>query len=374
MVRVLAAPQEFKGSASAAEVAWAIAAGIRRAAPGAEVDECPLSDGGPGFLEVLHAARDGRLLRAAVHDPLGRPKEAEFLILDDGTAVIEAARANGLALLRPEERDPLRADTFGVGELIARALEERPRRLVIGVGGSATNDGGAGMARALGARLWDGAGRPLPPGAAALAEVARIDWEPPASLSGIETLVAADVRNPLLGPEGATAVYGPQKGAGPAEIDLLEGALTRWAAAVRRSLGFDMATVRGGGAAGGLAAGLAAFLGARIVSGFGLVAEAVGLEERMARADVVVTGEGRFDGQSLDGKVTGQVLLQARRMGKRTALFVASLAEGAEVPPGTEVIDLAALEPETARRMARVRELLETAAEDWAARALAGVP
>ncbi len=374
MARVLAAPQEFKGSASAAQAARAIATGIRRAAPGAEVDECPLSDGGPGFLEVLHAARGGSLLRAAVHDPLGRPKEAEFLVLDDGTAVIEAARANGLALLQPEERDPLRADTYGVGELIARALEKRPRRLVIGVGGSATNDGGAGMARALGARLWDGAGRPLPPGAAALAEVARIDWEPPAPLSGVETVVAADVRNPLLGPEGATAVYGPQKGANPAAVDLLEAALTRWAAAVRRSLGFDMAAVPGGGAAGGLAAGLAAFLGARIVSGFELVAQALRLDERMARADVVVTGEGRFDAQSLQGKVTGQVIMRARRTGKRAVVFAASLGEGAEVPPGTEVIDLAALEPDTARRIARVRELLENAAADWAARALAGVP
>ncbi|GBD24293.1 Glycerate 2-kinase [bacterium HR29] len=374
MVRVLAAPQEFKGSASAAEVARALAAGIRRAVPGAAVDECPLSDGGPGFLEVLHAARGGRILRTTVHDPLGRPREAEFLVFEDGTAVIEAAQANGLALLRPEERDPLRADTFGVGELIARALEGRPRRLVIGVGGSATNDGGAGMARALGARLWDSAGRPLPPGAAALADIARIDWEPPASLAGVEAVVAVDVRNPLLGPDGATAVYGPQKGADPAEVDLLEAALTRWAAAVRRSLGFDMAAVPGGGAAGGLAAGLAAFLGARIASGFDLVAEAVALEERLTRADVVVTGEGRFDGQSLQGKVTGQVLALARRKGKPTAIFVASLAEGVAAPADATLIDLAVLEPDPSLRMAHVRELLEEAAAGWAARTLAGTP
>jgi len=372
MARVLVAPQEFKGSATAGEAAEAIAAGIRRSLPSAEIDCCPLSDGGPGFLAVLQAARGGRPVPATVHDPLGRQREASFLMLEDGTAVIEAAQANGLALVRPEERDPLRADTAGVGELIARALEERPRRIFIGVGGSATNDGGAGMARALGARLWDGAGRPLGPGAAPLAAVARIDWEPPAALAGVDVVVAADVRNPLLGPDGATAVYAPQKGAGPAELDVLEAALTRWAAAVRRSLGFDMAAVPGGGAAGGLAAGLAAFLGARIVSGFELVAEPVGLAARMAASDAVATGEGRFDRQSLQGKVTGEVIRRAQQLGKPTVLFAGSVEGDARAATAAELVALSLVEPDVQQRMARVRELLEEAAARWAARALAG--
>lgn len=370
MARVLVAPQEFKGSARAVEAAKAIATGIVHGAPGSMVDQCPLSDGGPGLLDVLYAARGGEFVSAPVSDPLGRTIEARYLVLGDGTAVIEAAQANGLALLRPEERDPLRADSHGVGELIAHALRRRPRRLVIGVGGSATNDGGAGMARALGAALWDVTGQPLLRGAAALVDLARLDWDPPAELAEVDVVVAVDVRNPLLGADGATAVYGPQKGAKPADIDLLEAALTRWAAVVRRARGVDIATLPGGGAAGGLAAGLVAMLGARIVSGFELVAEVVGLQARMESADFVATGEGQFDEQSWQGKVVGEVVHRGQALGKATVIFAGNVGLGARIPESVELIDLARFQADETARMAEVCELLSRAAADWAARAL----
>ena len=361
-MRVLVAPQEFKESLTAEQAADAIARGIAGAQPGWTVEALPLADGGPGFLAALARAAGGDLRPAATHDALGRARTAHVLdVPETGTCAVEAAMANGLALIAPEERDPLRAGTEGVGELIAAALGEGARRIVVGVGGSATSDGGAGMARALGARFRDGAGRDLPPGAGPLAELARIDWTPPQALAGVEVLVATDVTNPLTGPNGAAAVFGPQKGASPRDVDAIEAALQRYAAVTERSLGVAIAGMAGAGAAGGLAGGLAAFLGGRILSGFDVVAEAVGLAERLRRADLVVTGEGRYDGQSEQGKTVGRLRRMAAEAGVPCAVF-AGRAEGAP----EDVRTLAELEPDAGASMRNAAALLEELAGRWA--------
>jgi glycerate 2-kinase len=360
VTRVLVAPQEFKGSLSADEAADAIAKGIRRRHPDWEIDTLPMSDGGPGLLDALRRAVKADTAAAVVQDPLGRRVLGRYIRLrESGDVVIEAAQANGLWHVTPNERDPLYSDTAGVGELIADALNVPTKRIIVGVGGSATTDGGAGMAIALGARFSDAAGEPLAPGGAPLAELVRIDWQRPTFADGVEFLVATDVTNPLLGPNGAAAVYAPQKGASAAQVDILEAALHRYAAVVRRSLGVDISQLPGGGAAGGLAAGLVAFLGARIESGFDLVASTVHLQERLARADLIVTGEGNFDGQSLQGKVTGRIVEMAAKAGKRTVVFAGRISSPPpRVPGGTTVRALLELEPDAATAMRMAGKLL----------------
>ena len=361
-MRVLVAPQEFKESLTAEEAAAAIARGIAQAKPEWTIEELPLSDGGPGFLAALARATQGRVREVATHDALGRARGAQVLdIAETGTCAVESAMANGLALIAPEERDALRASTEGVGELIAAALEGGPRRIVVGVGGSATSDGGTGMARALGARFRDGAGRDLPAGAGALADLARIDRSPPQSLAGVGVLVATDVTNPLVGPRGAAAVFGPQKGASPDDVEAIEAALQRYAAVVERSLGVALADMPGAGAAGGLAGGLVAFLGGRIMSGFDVVAEATGLAERLGRADLVVTGEGRFDGQSGQGKTVGRIREMAAEAGI-PCVVLAGRAEGAS----GEVRTLAEIEPDRDASMRNAAALLRELAGRWA--------
>jgi glycerate kinase len=354
-MRVLVAPQEFKGSLGADEAATAIRAGLRRARPSWQFDILPFSDGGPGFIDALRRAVVADTAAEIVEDALGRQVLGRFIIFRaDHSVAIEAAQANGLYHLAPADRDPLRADTFGVGQLVAAALATSPPRMVIGVGGSATTDGGAGMARALGARFLDEAGSDLPRGGAVLANLAAIGWSPPPALQGVEIVVACDVTNPLVGPKGAAAVYGPQKGATPAQVDILEAALVRYAAVVKRSLGIDIATLPGGGAAGGLAAGLYAFLGARLASGFDIVAEATGLAARFSAADLIVTGEGSFDSQSLQGKTTGRLIEMARAAGKPCVVF-AGRTDG----EGPTVLSLSALEPDPAASMRNAAALLE---------------
>jgi glycerate kinase len=370
-VRIVIAPQEFKGSLSATEAARAIAEGLRRTLPDAELDLAPMADGGPGTVEALVTAGGGRRLTSTVGGPLGRPVEAAWGLLDEGrTAVIEMAAASGLVLLRAEERDARRAGTYGTGQLIAAALEVGCRRLIIGLGGSATNDGGAGMAQALGARLTDDEGRDLPPGGAALARLARIDVSGLESrLRGCQVLGATDVTNPLCGPQGASAVYGPQKGASPADVEELDAALARYATVIERDLGKRVAEVPGAGAAGGIGAGLIAFLDAHLRSGAELVAEVVGLEKRIAGADLVVTGEGRLDAQTAYGKTVATVARLARGQGRRVVALAGRVDDaqaacsvlGLEaalsiVPSGTGGL------PE-AEVMARAAELLSAAAE-----------
>jgi glycerate kinase len=367
-VRLLIAPQEFKGSLTAAEAARAMAEGLGRALPGVELDLAPMADGGPGTVEVLVTAGGGRRLTATVADPLGRPVEAAWGLLEEGaTAVIEMAAASGLVLLRPEERDARRTSTYGTGQLIAAALEAGCRRLVIGLGGSVTNDGGAGMAQALGARLTDEEGRDLPTGGAALARLARID------VSGLDgrlrrcrVLGATDVTNPLCGPHGASAVYGPQKGASPADVAELDAALAHYAAVIERDLGKRVAEVPGAGAAGGIGAGLIAFLDAELRPGAELVAEVVGLENRIALADLVVTGEGRLDAQTAYGKTVATVARMARGQGRPVVALAGSIDDPQEACLALGLEAALAIVPGAlpeAEAMARAPELLAAAAE-----------
>ena len=354
-MHVLIAPQEFRGSLSADEAAHAIAKGLRRVHPDWTLDRCPMSDGGPGLLDALRFAVKADTCAAIVRDPLGRQVLARYLrVRESGDLVVEAAQANGIWHVKPGERNPLFSDTAGVGDLLRDAIEATgAKRVMIGVGGSATTDGGAGMAQALGARFTDMAGNPLPPGGAPLADLARIDWQRPAFLAGVTIDVATDVTNPLIGPNGTATIYGPQKGASPADVDVLEAALVRYAAVVRRQLGVDIAYLPGAGAAGGLAAGLVAFLGAKIGSGFDLVAAAVHLASRLAAADLVITGEGSFDAQSLQGKVSGRIIEMAHAEGKRV-IVLAGRAEGTAAGVRT----LAELESDPAVTMANAGPLL----------------
>ncbi|MCE7928042.1 MAG: glycerate kinase [Dehalococcoidia bacterium] len=358
-MRVLVAPQEFKGSLSAEEAVDAIAAGIRRARPGWSLDLLPMSDGGPGFVDAMRRATRADTVGIVTHDALGRRLLGRYVVLrDGGTAMIEAAQANGLVHIRPEERDALSAGTFGVGELISAALAGDPPMVVVGVGGSATTDGGAGMARALGARFLDKAEHDLPPGGGPLVHLDRIHWERPIALDSVDFVVATDVTNPLLGPSGAAAVYAPQKGASAEDVRLLERALERYAHVVERDLGISIASLPGGGAAGGLAAGLAAFLGARVVSGFDVVAGATNLAGRLAAASIVVTGEGSFDTQSLQGKTTGRLLEMCRAAGKPCVVLAGRSDTGA--------LTLESLEPGLEASMERAAELLSELAARWA--------
>src|SRR3989441_2467298 len=329
--RVIVAPQSFEGAADAVAVASAIARGVRRAWPDALVEEMPLADGGEGTVRALVRATNGSLRVTRVHDPLGREIDAEWGVLGDGvTAVVEMAAASGLPLLDVKERDPRVASTRGTGELILAAATSGAHRIVVGIGGSATNDGGAGMARAFGYRFLDRDGTELPEGGAALARLARIDGQTDPRLIRPAIEVACDVRNPLLGPEGASAVYGPQKGATPEMVRELDAALARYADVVEAFVGRPIRDVPGAGAAGGLGAGLLAFLDARLVSGAELVLRAVGFVDRLRGADLVITGEGRIDRQSGYGKLTGAVTAAARRAGVPVLAVAGGLGEGHE--------------------------------------------
>jgi glycerate 2-kinase len=302
-VRVLIAPDCFGGTLTATEAAEAIAGGWRAAAPADQLVLRPLADGGPGFVEVLHGALGGRLHRASVSDPRGRPVEATWLE-HDATAYVESAQACGLHLVAKAERDALTAGTVGVGELIAAARDAGVHTIVVGLGGSASTDGGAGMLAALGAAALDAAGSVLPAGGGALADCARLAGLP--DLGGIRLVAASDVENPLLGTHGAARVFGPQKGADEAGVHRLERALSRWADVLAEATGRDVRAEPGAGAAGGLGFALLA-IGATRVSGAGLVRELTGLDEAMAGVELVVTGEGSFDWQSLRGKLVTSV-------------------------------------------------------------------
>ena len=313
-MRVVVAPQEFKGSLTAREAADCIANGVRDALPDAEIDAVPMSDGGAGLVDALVSARAGEIVLTRVHDPLMRPVDAAWALLADGTAAIEMAAASGLVLLRDDERDPIRATTFGTGELIRAALDRGCAEIIVGVGGSATVDAGAGALQALGARLLDADGQEIGVGGGSLARLDRIDASGmDARLRHARLRVACDVTNTLCGPEGAAAMFGPQKGARPEDVAPLDAALRRFADVVQRDCGVDVLAMRGSGAAGGLGAGLAGVAGAALESGFALVAGAVGLEGRIAAANFVITGEGKLDAQTSHGKTADGVAALARK-------------------------------------------------------------
>jgi len=315
-VKICVAPDSFKESLTAVEAAEWMARGVRRACPDCEIDAVPMADGGEGTVAALVNATGGSVERAEVTGPLGERVEAAFGVLGDGaTAVIEMAAASGLELVPPGRRNPMLATTYGTGELIGAALDTGARRIIVGIGGSATVDGGVGMAQALGAHFCDESGDEVGRGGQALADIARIDLthlDGRACRSTIE--VACDVDNPLTGPSGAAPVYGPQKGATAEMVERLDRNLAHLAAVVRRDLGRDVEHIPGAGAAGGLGAGLVAFLGARLRPGVEIVMEAVGLRRRMAGCDLVITGEGKLDAQTAHGKAPAGVAGIAREL------------------------------------------------------------
>jgi glycerate kinase len=333
-MKVVVAPQALKGSLSAVAVGEAIARGVAAAVPAAQVDVVPVADGGEGTVRALVGATGGVLHSATVTGPLGTPVEAEYGVLDAAAGrigVIEMASASGLPLVSAARRDPRVATTFGTGELIRAALDEGCRELLIGIGGSATNDGGAGMAQALGARLVDAAGCELPRGGAALAHLDRIDAsELDARLRDTRVRVACDVTNPLCGPTGASAVYGPQKGASPAMVAELDAALAHFALIVHRDLSVAVADLPGAGAAGGLGAGLLAFAHAELVPGALLVLEVLDFARHVSGAALVITAEGRLDAQTAYGKAVAAVARAAQRADARVIALAGSIAASAE--------------------------------------------
>ncbi|KFU76593.1 glycerate kinase [Amycolatopsis lurida] len=311
MTRVVIAPDKFKGSLTAVEAAEAIAHGVRDALPEAEVSSCPVADGGEGTLDVLVAA-GGRLVELPVRGPLDDTVDARYVMLD-GTAYIESARACGIEFVKPSPEVALAAHTWGVGELLAHALDNGARRLVLTVGGTASTDGGAGMLAALGAGVFDAFGAPVGLGGGTLGRVAVAELGPARErLGSVEVAVATDVTNPLLGPRGAAAIFGPQKGAGPREVEQLDASLSRWARALRNAGTPDVSDLPGAGAGGGVAAGAIAGLGASVESGFQLIAGLTGVADAIEHADLVITGEGSLDEQSLDGKAPAGIAARAQ--------------------------------------------------------------
>lgn len=330
---MVVAPTAFKGTLGPTVVARAMAGGVGAVWPEAAVIERPLSDGGNGLLEACQAMDGGAIEEHEVSGPLGDRVRARILRCDS-RAVIESAEACGLHLVPPGRREPLRASTRGVGELLKMAVERGAGELVLGLGGSATVDGGTGMARALGWRFLDAGGRPLAEGGGALRQLARI--EPPAQGIAAPVVALCDVENPLLGPLGAAHVYAPQKGADPAAVAVLEEGLGRLAGVIEEELGRSVADLPGVGAAGGLGAGALAFLDASLVAGALWMIERAGLPDLVRAADLVVTGEGHFDVQSGMGKVTGRVL-DAATAADVPALLVCGRVDG-PLPPGVEAV------------------------------------
>ena len=335
--RLLLCPNAFKGSLTAMQAAQAMRDGIARIGADSpfrfETILMPLADGGDGTLETLTAASGGEIFRETVTGPLGLPVTARWGRMggvQSHTAVIEMAEAAGLRLLRPAEYDPEHAATFGVGELMLAALAAGCRTLLIGIGGSATNDGGAGMAQALGARFLDAAGNELPPGGTALHRLARIDRSDFRLPAGTRVIVACDVDNPLTGAHGAAHIYGPQKGATMEQAERLDDALRHYGGMLREQIGADTANRPGAGAAGGLGAGLMAFCGAELRPGIDLVMEATGFEAALRGCALALTGEGRLDGQTGRGKVIAGVAKKAQAAGVPVIALVGALADGAE--------------------------------------------
>ncbi|MCD6507748.1 glycerate kinase [Candidatus Poribacteria bacterium] len=332
-MRIVIAPDSFKGSLTALEAANAIEEGLKRVFPKAEIVKVPMADGGEGTVQSLVDATGGRIVKKVVTGPLGDKVEAQFGILGDGrTAVIEMASASGLPLVPPDKRNPMVTTTYGTGELIKAALDMGCRRFIIGIGGSATNDGGGGMAQALGVKLLDKDGNDIPFGGGGLLKLDRIDistLDP--RIAESEIVVACDVDNPLTGPRGAARVYSPQKGATPEMVEILDKALERFAEAVKRDLGRDIKDVPGAGAAGGLGAGLMAFLNAKLQLGVDIVIEATGLEEKVKGADLVITGEGGIDSQTVYGKTPIGVAKVAKKFGIPVLAVAGGISDDASV-------------------------------------------
>ena len=331
-MKVVVAPNAFKGSLSAPQAAAAIARGVREVFPEAEVVEIPVADGGDGTLEALVTAHRGDYTPAEVEGPLGEPVQAAYGLIDQGrTAVVELASASGLVLLAPANRDPRRTSTYGFGQLLEAARMAGVDHVIAGIGGSATNDGGAGMAQALGYGLLDATGHNLSRGGAALLQLERIDASRvDAGWRLLRVDVACDVTNPLTGPNGASFVYGPQKGADRQTVRVLDRALAHLADVIERDLGKRVTEIPGAGAAGGTGAGLIAFLDARLMPGAALVVDASGFDSQLKDAQLVITGEGRVDSQTAYGKAPGEVARRAKAAGIPTLLIAGTKGAGWE--------------------------------------------
>lgn len=343
-MKVVCAPDSYKEALSAVDAATALARGARGVLPSADVVELPVADGGEGTTETLMAAMGGQLIAVDITDALGRPRTAELgWVASERLAVVDVAQGAGLHHIEVELRDPYRSCSSGVGHLVTAALDLDPRRVVIGLGGSATNDGGAGMISALGGRLLDSNRRPVTPTPEGMNNVASLNLsELDPRLAGVEVILASDVTNPLLGPDGATAVFGPQKGVTPARVPVIKTVLAGWADVLETATGREVRDLPGAGAAGGLGAAFLALTGATLRPGLEVVAEAVGLEEAVRDADLVLTGEGRIDGQTRFGKTPWGVAEIARRHGVPVVML------GGEVrPAGRALIDdtIVAVEP-----------------------------
>lgn len=332
-MKILIAPDSFKESLSALEVAQHIAAGVRRVFPEAVIQQVPLSDGGEGLTESLTAAMGGVLERHQVTGPRGEKVSAVYGLVGNHTAIIEMAQASGLELVPRDQRDPMTATTFGTGELVRVALDKGCRTIIIGIGGSATNDGGAGLAQALGAKLLTSTGQEIGRGGGGLLQLDHIDisqLDP--RLAETAVRVACDVTNPLYGPNGAAHIYGPQKGADPVMVETLDRALQHWAEVIYRDLGLEVAHIPGAGAAGGLGAGLVAFAGGKLQPGLELVMDALDMEAILSSGlDLIITGEGSINGQSLFGKVPVGLARRAKQHGVPVVVIVGSIGPGSEV-------------------------------------------
>ncbi len=332
-MKVAIAPDSFKGSMTALEAAKCIERGLKRALFGVTCRTIPMADGGEGTVRAIVDATDGRFISRTVQDPLRRKIQSMFGISGDGrTAVIEMAAASGLALLKPRERNPMKTTTFGTGELIRHALSLNVKHILIGIGGSATNDGGMGLAQALGVRFLDARSRKIGSGGGVLKKLDRIEvsgLDP--RLKHVKVEVACDVDNPLTGPHGAAKVYAPQKGATVAMVRELDTGLSHFAKIVKRDVGPDIATVPGSGAAGGLGGGLMAFLGGKLRPGIDIVIDSVKLAQRIKGCDLVITGEGRLDNQTAFGKTPHGVARVAKRAGLPVIAICGSLGEDPQI-------------------------------------------
>jgi glycerate 2-kinase len=358
-VRILIAPDKFKGSLNAREVAESIATGLRDVLPDATIEIVPVADGGEGTADVICQARAGDWVTCAAHDALGRSITARYAWLrDQSTAVMEMSEAAGMWRIASRERDPVRANTYGAGEMLLEAGRRGARKVIIGLGGSATNDGGFGMARALGFRFLDRNGVELSGPVSDLLGLDQILRPRDPSLPDV--IGAVDVRNPLLGERGATRTFGPQKGATPGQLEALEEALARLADVVTRDLGCDFRESAGAGAAGGLGFGLMSFCGATIRPGFDIVAEMLDLGVAVAHSDVVITGEGSLDDQTLEGKAPAGMARLARKLGKRVFAIVGRATQN---PGVLEIFDgvfaLATPSIPSEEAMMRTKELLQ---------------
>jgi glycerate kinase len=381
-MKVVIAPDSFKDAMRASEAAKRIAQGLRAVAVDAEIDACPIADGGEGFLDAIANAQPIASRRETpTFDPLMRSISGAWVTIDDPrdgrrSAVLDLASASGLERLESHERNPCATTTFGTGVLIEQALLEGADRVVLGIGGSATNDAGLGIAEALGATFFDDRGRPIDDVVTGgeLMRVHRIEPPPSSTLDAMRLAIACDVTNPLTGPNGAAHVYAPQKGATPEQVEELDAGLRHMAQLWRNQLGVDVEHLPGAGAAGGVGGGLVAMLGAELVPGAELVLDTIGFDERIKDADLVITGEGRLDGQSLQGKAAMTVARRCRAAGVPCVALVGSVGRVAEQALTDGLIEYRVIgEGLTAdESIRRTGELLEQAAMKLAQERLIG--